>query len=167
MGFLMPGVIFWLMGGGPLLVAGWAALGSFRYHRRADALEARGRGAGSSGGGAASGLGSAAPTASAPSPSAGSGASTLPPSRSAVEARAAIARAMGAAVTRAVRAPAAPAEPLVAAPAAPAAPDPPDVEVSLVEGLERLAELRRRGDLSLMEYDAAKRALIKEHEARS
>jgi hypothetical protein len=74
---------------------------------------------------------------------------------------------MGAAVTRAVRAPAAPAEPLVAAPAAPAAPDPPDVEVSLVEGLERLAELRRRGDLSLMEYDAAKRALIKEHEARS
>lgn len=158
MGFFVPGVIFWLMGGGPLLVAGWAALGSFRYHRRADALEARAAAAGGSG----SSVGSSAtrPTGQ-----------TLPPSRSVREARAAVARAMGAVVTRAVRAPAAPPAPATPGAAAPAATPTtarsPDRDTSLVEGLERLAELRRRGDLSLMEYDAAKRALIREHEARS
>jgi hypothetical protein len=168
-GFLVPGVLFWLMGGVPLLVAGWDGWQGWRRRRREAAM--RGRAAGSAGSPAGSAAGSAA----------GSGPRPLPPPRSPLErsvtvaspvnavreARAAVAGSMGAVIGRVGS---------LSAPGSSAGSDSGDASAasaasvdrapSLVEELERLAELRRRGDLSMMEYDAAKRALIRDHETR-
>jgi hypothetical protein len=159
MGFVVPGVVFMLMGGAPLvfLAAGW-----WDGRRRLPGV----RDAGGSDAGpapapetrshAAAERDRAAERARATERSRAAAEPTL------AEARAGIAGAMGAVVAAETTAPVATA-PGVASGGAPPATQ--DDEPSLVEELERLAAMRRRGDLSMMEYDAAKRAVIRDREA--